>query len=84
MMFARWPSASAAPSTSRLLATSMLLTTSAKVDSDSVATPSSPPMASICRICSALVTCVREKSMADFRRCSNCSSVPCTVLRMSR
>ena len=84
MMLLRWPSASAASSVLRLLATSMLLMASAKAVRLSVATPSSPPIASMLRSWSALVTCVVAKSIACLRSDSNWSSVPSTVLRMSR
>ena len=84
MMLSSWPSAVAAVSASRSVATSRFETVSAKVCRSSVATPSSPPMAWIWRIWSALVTCVVEKSTAAWRRRSKSASVPSTVLRMSR
>ena len=84
VMFASLPSDDAASSVLRFVATSRFDTVSENARRSSVATPSSPPIAIICIICSALVTCVLEKSIAACRSSLNCVSVPFTVLRMSR
>ena len=83
-MFASLPSDEAASSVSRLVATSRFDTVSANCSRLSVAMPSSPPIAMICNICSALVTWVLENSIALCLSDSNWASVPSTVLRMSR
>ena len=84
VMLLSWPSAVAASSELRFVATSTFETVRANSSSWSVAMPSSPPMAWMESIWSALVTCVVEKSMADCLSASKSLSVPFTVLRMSR
>ena len=76
MMLLRWPSPSAADSVSRSVAMSRFETTVENVSRFSTATPSSPPMAWISRIWSALVTFWLEKSIAACLSFWKSPSVP--------
>ena len=76
MMLLRWPSPSAADSVSRSVAMSRFETTVENVSRFSTAMPSSPPMAWISRIWSALVTFWLEKSIAACLSFWKSPSVP--------
>ena len=84
MTVAILPSCSEISSDCMFVAMSKFDTVWANDSRDSYAMPSCPPIASISRIWSAVVTCVVENSSAWSRRTWNSSSVALTVLRMSR
>ena len=84
MMLDSFARSRAMSSVSMFVAMSRFDTVCENASRSSTAMPSWPPMASMSSICDALVTCVVENSSAAFLRLSKSSSVPFTVLRMSR